>query len=144
MYTNFAKEDEKVIPRATVFKLMSHLTSSNKGILTAFDYITERFVNEPCEMLQEVIDFSICTTKNSELTRLLYASRHFLNHVYKSHATKKEDMCKHGLNYCLGRKPVRDRENNKSPSCKFSLCVFSQIKELVTHPSNTCVDAHQR
>ena len=62
-YTNFAKKDEKVIPKATMFKLMSHLTSSNKGILPAIDYINERLVNDPCEILQEVLDFSIFTTK---------------------------------------------------------------------------------
>ena len=83
IFNDFANfyNDENVISRATMFKLMNHLTSNDEGILTAIDYVTAMLINEPCEMLQEVIDWSICATKQSEMTRLIYSSRHFLKHV---------------------------------------------------------------
>lgn len=88
-YTKYVNNDEKMMPRATMFKLMNHLTNSDEGILTAINYVTAMLVNKPREMLQEVIDHSICSTKQSEMTKMLYSSGHFLKHVYKSHATKE-------------------------------------------------------
>ena len=98
-----------------MFKLMNHLTSNDEGILTAIDYVTAVLVNEPCEMLQDVIDRSICATKQSEMTRLLYSSRHFLKHAYKSHVAKDDDICYHGLDYCLGRN-IPDRSCRRARS----------------------------
>ena len=57
-YANFYNDDN-VILRATMFKLMNHLTSDDEGILTATNYVTAMLINEPCEMFQEVIDWSI-------------------------------------------------------------------------------------
>ena len=55
-YTKVIANDEKMVSRTTMFKLMNHLTSNGEDILTAINYISAIFVNEPCEMLQDVID----------------------------------------------------------------------------------------
>ena len=55
-YTNFVGNKEKLVSRATMFKLMNYLTSTNEAILTVFNYVTVILVNESCEIFQEVID----------------------------------------------------------------------------------------
>ena len=57
-------------------KWMNHLTNNDDESLTAI------LLNEPNEMLQEIIDRCICTTNQIEITRLLYSERHFLKCKY--------------------------------------------------------------
>ena len=47
IYNDYAKlyNDDNIISRATIFKLMNHLTSNDEGILTAIDYVTAMLVN---------------------------------------------------------------------------------------------------
>ena len=94
-------------------------------------------------MLQEVIDRCLCRSNQGELTKFLYSARHFLKHTFKSHAVLEDNVCYHGLQYGLGRR-LGDRHNNNCCSCKFPFYVCSRIEQLVDHPSNTCIDVHQR
>ncbi len=102
-YRQQVQNEEKDLSRATMYKLMNHLTNNDEAILTAIDYITAILVNEPCEMLQDVIDRCVCTTKQTEMARLLSSAQYFLKHKYKTHVLKNDDVCYHGLNYYLGR-----------------------------------------
>ena len=142
-YISFVGDDSKLVSRATMYKLMNYLISNDEAILSAIDYVTAILVNEPCEMLQDVIERTICSTKQTELTRNLYSARHFLKHTYKSHAVLEDNVCYHNLQYGLGR-TLGDRECNNCASCKYPFYVCSRIEQLLDDPSNTCVDESQR
>jgi len=137
-------ENEKSLSRASMFKLISHLTNHDEAVLTAIDYVTAVLINEPCELLQDIIEKAICPSKQKEVAHLLNSARHFLKHKYKSHALMEDNICYHGLQYCLGKSECTKVDNN-CQSCKFPFYVCSRLEELVKDASSSmCVSEAQR
>ena len=141
-YMGTMKENEKSLSRASMFNLMGHLTNQDEAVLTAIDYVTAVLINEPCELLQDIIDKVICTSKQKHVTQLLHSAKHFLKHKYKSHVVTEDDICYHGLQYCLGRS-MTTKLNNNCQSCKFPFYVCSELEKLVKDESSMCVDNEQ-
>ena len=141
-YMGTMKENEKSLSRASMFNLMGHLTNQDEAVLTAIDYVTAVLINEPCELLQDIIDKVICTSKQKHVTQLLHSAKHFLKHKYKSHVVTEDDICYHGLQYCLGRS-MTTKLNNNCQSCKFPFYVCFQLEKLVKDESSMCVDNEQ-
>ena len=142
-YMGTIKDNEKSICRASMFKLMGYLTNHDEAVLIAIDYVSAILINEPCELLQYIIDKVICPSKQKHITHLLHSAKHFLKHKYKSHVVIEDDICYHRLQYCLGRS-LTTKLNNNCQSCKFPFYVCSQLVELVKDESSMCVDNAQR
>ena len=143
-YIESMNETEKSISRASMFKIMGHLTNHDEAVLTAIDYVTAVLINEPCELLQDIIEKVICPSKQKEVGHLLNSARYFLKHKYKSHALMEDNICYHGLQYCLGKSECTKVDNN-CQSCKFPFYVCYRLEELVKDASSSmCVNEAQR
>ena len=84
-------------------KLVKHITSNDQGVLRGINYVTTRLINEPVEVLQDVIDKVIKDEKNV-LSKMLIKTTNFLKHQYASHMDDDKDCCSHGIDYVLGDK----------------------------------------
>ncbi len=83
---------------------MKHLTQDDESILTAIEYVSSTLVDEPCEMLQDIIEQLFAPLHQRQITKLVQSAKYFLKHKYKSHVMNTDyKLCYHELNYALDR-----------------------------------------
>ena len=108
MYIDYvqAKKREKLVSCSRFYDLVNLLTVDNERVVRAVDYVQGILLNDPCTLLQRIIDELISDPANKKkFTRMLEVTRNFLKVQYVSHAEKKDGFCTHGIQYALSKAP---------------------------------------
>ena len=119
--------------RKTMFEILRHITSTDEVILTAIDYVTSLLVNEPCEVLQSMIDKCLHPSKQVYASSIVLCARNFLKHQYADHVSRSNEavpICYHGIDYGLLKDGLA-RTSHDCCACKFPFYSTSKLKELV-------------
>ena len=119
--------------RKTMYEILRHITSTDEVILTAIDYVTSLLVNEPCEVLQSIINKCLHPSKQVYATSIVLCARNFLKHQYADHVSRSNEVvpiCYHGIDYGL-LKDGLPRTSHDCCACKFPFYSTSKLKELV-------------
>ena len=119
--------------RKTMYEILRHITSTDEVTLTAIDYVTSLLVNEPCEVLQSIIDRCLHPSKQAYATSIVLCARNFLKHQFADHVSRSneiESICYHGIDYGL-LKDGSPRISHNCCACKFPFYSTSKLKELV-------------
>ena len=141
-YTSICNLDEnctQMIGKRSFYYIVNDLTTSNKVIINAVDYVQALLVAEPIEVMQDIVESMVHISKRDKLTKYLAATATFLKYRYNHHAKQvSDDCCTHDPKYILGRKSnfddsVRTRDKNgiTCPQCKFPFFVCYKIKEAI-------------
>ena len=120
--------------RKTMYEILRHITSTDEVTLTAIDYVTSLLVNEPCEVLQSIIDKCLHPSKQTYATSIVLCARNFLKHQFADHVSRSnenEAICYHGIDYGLLKEGL-PRTSHNCCACKFPFYCTSKLKELVT------------
>ena len=126
-------KNQQHLGRKTMYEILRHITSTDEVILTAIDYVTALLVNEPCEVLQSIINKCLHPSKQVYATSIVLCARNFLKHQYADHVSRSNEVvpiCYHGIDYGL-LKDQLPRTSHDCCACKFPFYSTSKLKELV-------------
>ena len=91
--------------KRSFYYIVNDLTTSSKVIINAVDCVQALLVTEPIEVLQDIVDSMIHTSKKDKLTKYLTATATFLKYRFNYHVQKVCNDCStHDPKYILGRK----------------------------------------
>ena len=132
-----SSNESVTLPR--LYRIVNDLTTSNKVVINAVDYVQALLVTEPIEILQDIVDSMIHTSKREKMTKYLTATATFLKYRFNYHVQKMSDDCStHDLKYILGRKSNFDNSVNTCEKtgitclqCKFPFYVCYKLKQYV-------------
>ena len=121
-YMEYFKTDENkkkpCIGQTTFHMLCKELTSSDEIVISSVDYVQALLLNEPIELLHDIIDQISDLNVSKQLTCYHESLTTFLKYRYPEHIKKSDDdCCTHGLDYALGRpnstyKPSKETKSN--------------------------------
>ena len=122
-YTLYTKEDDQRIKKSTFYEIAKRVTSSDKAILKAIDYVSTILVNEPIEVLQDILSKMVddSSTEFDTIQSWISIAKNFLKHQYTLYIDKTDsDICFHGINYALSKPGTLD---DRSGMCILVLVV---------------------
>ena len=149
-YKATIEDQQSGVGRSSFYYLVDDLTVSSKSIVTSVDYVQALLVQEPIEILQEIIDALIPTTEKDKLSQYLTATGSFLKYRYNHHVPIQNDDCAtHNLCYILGRNSKFDSTSKtyqKSgltcTKCKFPFYVCDTIKKhIIDNVTTNTIDS---
>ena len=136
--------------RSLFYYFVRDLTVSNRNIVTSVDYVQALLVQEPIELLQEIIDALIPTTEKEKLSEYLTATNSFLKYRYNHHVSLQHDDCStHNLSYILGRNSKFDSTSQTyqkngitCTKCRFPFYVCNKIRtSVINNITTTTIDS---
>ena len=138
-YVQFGQKLYKINWEKVILLHSQWLDYIKKVIINAVDYAQVLLVTEPIEVLQDIVDSMIHTSKKDKLTKYLTATATFLKYRFNYHVQKVCDDCStHDPKYILGRKSHFDnsvhtceKSGITCPQCKFPFYVCYKIKQSV-------------
>ena len=127
------------IGRSSFYNIVRDLTVSGRDIVTSVDYVQALLVNEPVELLQEVVDSLCHSTDSDKLSDYLSAVSMFLKNRYQVHVSMTNDDCaSHDVKYILSRQSKvnganldNQKEHITCAQCRFPFYTCYKIKESI-------------
>ena len=74
-----------LIGKRSFYYIVNDLTTSNKVVINAVDYVQALLVTEPIKVLQDMVDSMIHTSKRDKMTKYLKATATFLKYRFNYH-----------------------------------------------------------
>eukprot|EP00049_Salpingoeca_infusionum_P013069 m.244130 g.244130 ORF g.244130 m.244130 type:complete len:880 (-) comp15351_c0_seq3:204-2843(-) len=119
------------ISRASFYRILRNITSSDQKVLSAVDYVTGCLVNDPIDTLRRIAkDFSSSPQHANELHALVDLCKNFLKSQFDAHARKADNCTFHGLHYGLDP-TFPERDTVQCKACNFPSYVTRHLQAVV-------------
>ena len=123
----------KCVSRSTFLKILNTITHQDEVTLRAIDYVSVLLVNEPIEVLQDIVNVCMDSqTERERLTCIIELTKNFIKYQFPKHVLIDDDnCCTHGLHYSLGRAFPSTDSDRRTMTCKPCSLPFFACDSLI-------------